>query len=71
MNGKMNGKGKFNWPDGKIYEGDFVNDIKEGTGTLFLPNGKIYKNQWKNDQMNGIGTVEFNGTIKKSEWIDG
>ena len=30
MNGKMNGKGKFYWPDSKIYDGDFVNDVKEG-----------------------------------------
>ena len=30
MNGKMNGKEKFYWSDSKIYDGDFVNDVKEG-----------------------------------------
>ena len=25
-----NGKGKYVWPDGKVYDGDFVNDQKHG-----------------------------------------
>jgi len=26
----MNGRGKLTWPDGREYEGDYVNDVKEG-----------------------------------------
>lgn len=33
----MNGKGKFTWPDDKYYEGEFVNDKKEGHGILNWP----------------------------------
>ena len=30
----MHGRGKFYWPDGKIFEGKFVKDKKEGMGTM-------------------------------------
>ena len=28
----MHGKGFFKWPDGRVYEGDYVNDKKTGFG---------------------------------------
>ena len=28
----MNGKGKIVWKNGQFYEGDFVNDQKQGIG---------------------------------------
>ena len=28
----MNGKGVHNWPDGRIYEGEYLNDKKHGYG---------------------------------------
>lgn len=36
----MNGKGKFYWPDGRIYIGDYLNDKKEGFGTFIWPDDK-------------------------------
>lgn len=24
--GKMNGKGKLTWPDGRMYDGEYIND---------------------------------------------
>lgn len=38
----MHGKGTFSWPDGRKYEGDYVNDLKEGHGVFSRPDGKIY-----------------------------
>jgi hypothetical protein len=26
MNDKMHGRGEFTWPDGKYYDGDYVDD---------------------------------------------
>lgn len=39
----MSGKGVFLWPDGRKYEGDYKNDVKEGYGRLEWPDGKVYE----------------------------
>lgn len=33
-NNKMEGEGVFKWPDGRKYEGHYVDDKKEGHGTF-------------------------------------
>jgi hypothetical protein len=33
-NNKMNGKGTLTWADGKKYEGNFVEDKRDGHGKL-------------------------------------
>jgi len=43
----MHGKGVFTYSDGKKYDGDFVEDKREGYGTLTSGGGKTYKGQWK------------------------
>lgn len=43
----MHGKGLFAWPDGKVYNGEYINDKKEGYGEFKWPDGKIYKGAWK------------------------
>jgi len=30
---KKNGAGKMVWPDGRVYNGNFYNDLREGKGT--------------------------------------
>jgi hypothetical protein len=37
------------------YEGDWVNDRKEGRGVNLWSNGRRYEGQWKNDEMHGEG----------------
>lgn len=39
----MHGKGIFRWPDGRVYEGDYVDDKKEGLGKVIWPDGRIYE----------------------------
>ena len=39
---KMHGKGVFTWKDGRKYEGEYVNDLKEGRGIFSRPDGKVY-----------------------------
>ena len=43
----MHGFGTFKWPDGKTYEGNYKNDVKDGEGTMTFSNGKSYKEVWK------------------------
>jgi hypothetical protein len=38
----MHGKGKYTWPDGRIYDGDYVNDKKEGEGVYSWSDGRQY-----------------------------
>ena len=38
----------FEWPDGRKYEGNYVDDKKEGHGTFHWPDGRKYDGQWEN-----------------------
>lgn len=44
----MNGRGTLSWPDGKSYEGEFVDDKRDGAGLFKWGDGKVYEGQWKN-----------------------
>lgn len=37
------GKGRFEWQNGDIYEGDYVEDRREGTGIKYYANGDTYE----------------------------
>ena len=39
------------WPDGSIYEGDWVNDKANGNGRLINVDGDYYKGEWIEDRM--------------------
>ncbi len=38
----MEGHGVFDWPDGRKYIGQFVNDKKEGNGMYLWPDGRKF-----------------------------
>lgn len=38
----MNGLGTLTYPDGRVYRGEFKNDLKDGEGTLTWPDGKKF-----------------------------
>ena len=38
VNDNMEGKGVYTWPSGDKYEGDYVDDQKEGEGTYYYIN---------------------------------
>lgn len=43
----MDGYGVLRWRDGKKYEGNFVNDKREGQGTFIWADGRKYIGEWK------------------------
>ncbi len=46
----MEGIGKIKYSDGKVYEGSFKNDKKDGEGEMVWPgNIKSYDGEWKED----------------------
>ena len=51
--GVQEGKGKFKYQDGSVYEGDWVNNKRKGTGTLTLKHGnmtEVYVGKWDDDK---------------------
>lgn len=41
MNGRKEGKGKFIYPSGNYYEGDWLNGLQHGKGVLYGKNNHI------------------------------
>jgi hypothetical protein len=67
----MHGKGKLSLPDGRVYDGDYVLDKKEGFGTFTWPDGRKYAGGWKNGKQHGQGVYIQNEVEKRGEWIEG
>ena len=51
----MHGYGIYTWSDGRIYTGEFVDDLKEGEGTLEWPDGRKYVGSWIKNKQHGQG----------------
>ena len=61
----MHGKGIFEWKDNRKYEGEYINDKKEGMGTFYWPDGRIYIGKWKDGKQHGFG--KFMGPKTENE----
>ena len=44
----MWGQGEFKWPGGRIYKGEFSNNLENGEGVLTWPDGRRFEGNWKN-----------------------
>jgi hypothetical protein len=47
------------YPDGEIYEGDFVEGIRKGKGTYRYKDGDVYTGEWKDNVKHGYGTLTY------------
>mmetsp|Transcript_10546 Transcript_10546/g.7881 ORF Transcript_10546/g.7881 Transcript_10546/m.7881 type:complete len:145 (+) Transcript_10546:34-468(+) len=60
------GKAQASYTNGDIYEGDFVDGIREGRGKYFYSsNGDKYDGEWKQNMKHGIGKMTY---AKKGEY---
>ena len=76
----MNGFGRFTWPDGRIYHGEYFNDKKHGTGSFIWSDGKRYSGTWVNGKQHGEGQFFIKNSVvgkrgiwnngKRKEWLD-
>jgi MORN repeat len=41
----------FLWPSGAIFEGTWINGLKEGKGKYKSPKGKVLDGVWKNNKV--------------------
>jgi hypothetical protein len=73
--GRKHGKGVKTWPNGDRYEGDFVNDGKEGFGVYVwgrgVWEGERYEGAYANDRRHGNGVYRWpSGDIYRGPWKD-
>ena len=70
----IEGKGKQTFPDGSVYEGDFVNGKRHGNGTMVWGDstqwaGDRYEGEWVEGWRTGQGTyTDANGAVSKGRW---
>ena len=66
------GRGKFTYPHGEKYEGDWVKGKYHGQGTMTFPDGSMYLGEYKNGKFHGQGTFIWNdGYYHEGEFMDG
>jgi radial spoke head protein 1 len=55
------GKAVASYPNGDVYDGDFLDGIREGRGTYrYGRNGDIYHGEWIKNLKHGIGKMIYN-----------
>lgn len=70
------GKGKATYPNGDIYDGEFVKGLREGKGKYTYANGDEYDGEFKENNKHGIGRIVYKtGGEAKGEyygrWVAG
>lgn len=71
-NNRWHGEGKYSWPSGQVYEGEFRQGKKHGKGTLLLKNGHKYIGNWRLGKQEGFGQWIFkNGDSYKGQFKNG
>ena len=64
-------KVKYTWPDGGFYEGDYVNNIKEGNGKFKWSSGRIFEGEFKKGKPHGFGKLKIGNMEFKVEFNNG
>ncbi|RVE54671.1 hypothetical protein evm_000792 [Chilo suppressalis] len=72
LDGKMHGHGKIEWPDGKLYVGQFQSNTLCGHGKMEIPAIGTYDGQWKDNLQNGYGIMKYvSGDVYEGYFQDG
>lgn len=71
--GMKHGKGAKTWPNGDRYDGDFVEDRKEGSGSYAFGRGpwagERYEGEWLADRRHGHGVYRWpSGDVYSGPW---
>jgi hypothetical protein len=65
-----NGKGKYTFPDGAIYEGEWKDFKYHGHGRITFSNGE-YVGEFKNGKRDGKGKITLSdGEVYEGSWKD-
>ncbi len=62
---------KITYPNGDIYEGEFLNENRNGMGKYFFANGDVYEGEFLNGSRNGKGKYFWtNGEIYEGDFVE-
>lgn len=68
----MHGAGRYEFPDGSVYEGEYRNDRRDGNGMMILTNGVVYKGRQVKGKFEGEVEYKYaNGKIRKLAFKNG
>ena len=69
--GKMNGTGLLQYPNGDRYEGEFKDDLPHGNGVHEWSRGNTYEGEWLKGKPHGEGVFLNNGARYAGTWQNG
>ena len=55
----MHGFGRYEYADGGVYEGSWVDSKMHGKGTYTFANGNVYEGEWSKDAKQGYGVLQY------------
>ena len=62
-------KAAVNLPNGAIYEGEWLGEMRDGWGVQIWPDTSRYEGNWRNDKANGKGKlIHADGDVYDGEW---
>lgn len=69
----MEGEGVYTWKDGRRYQGQYMQNKKNGYGIYIYSDGSRFEGEWLNGQQEGVGfMIDKTGKSKrKGEWKEG
>ena len=72
QDGKMHGRGVFEWTNGFRYEGELRDGKQHGYGVYVGTSGERYRGEWREGRPHGQGTyVDADGIVYEGAWRDG
>ena len=63
--------GKYTWANGKYFEGQYENGLRNGFGKMFTGDGDTYEGNWVNDKPTGEGVLVQAGVKVPVVWTNG
>jgi hypothetical protein len=67
--GQREGRGKYVFADGTVYEGEWKAGKSEGRGICRFANGEVYEGEWKADKREGQGIFRYaDGGVYEGEF---
>lgn len=67
----MQGRGRYEWVDGKVYEGEWDKDEMHGSGVYILPEGRRYVGEFERGKKQGQGKMEEAEGVYVGSWKAG
>lgn len=69
---RVDGFGVLVWPDGAIYQGQWVDEKRDGLGLFTYPDQSLFTGQWSRDhRVDGPGKMRYyNGDMYDGQFMD-